>query len=128
MAESEIAWLAGLIEGEGSFWNRSKRYCAPVVQLAMTDEDVVIRAAIAMGATKVVQESSPTKAGKLIYRTNVYGAAAIELMERLLPYMGKRRTQKIAELLVLRETAPSSPYSERRAYSRGLKIVWSALQ
>jgi hypothetical protein len=49
-AEFELYWLAGLLEGEGSFVKGppSRPNC-PIVQLAMTDGDVVERAARLLG-------------------------------------------------------------------------------
>jgi hypothetical protein len=44
LSKVDIAWLAGLLEGEGSFM-RGKRKDAPGISLAMTDRDVVERAA-----------------------------------------------------------------------------------
>lgn len=128
MADNEMAWLAGLLEGEGCFSNRSDRYCSPLVQLMMTDKDVVVRAAKAMGAHKVVQCRTPTKAGKVIYRANVYGSTALEVMRNVMPFMGERRFQKISEILWADASRPTSPYPERKSYSRGATIVWSDVQ
>lgn len=128
--ELEIAWLAGLLEGEGCFSNRSLRYCSLSIQLIMTDADVVVRAAKAMGAYKVVKvKENPNRAGsKQLYRAVVYGDSAIQVMERILPYMGERRSKKIIGLLNLRMSASKSPYPIRKSYSRGAEIVWSSMQ
>ena len=118
-------WLAGLLEGEGCFANRSERYCSPLIQLCMTDSDVVIRAAKAMNSYKVVECKQDTRGGKRLYRVNVYGKTALDLMKKLLPHMGERRTRKIQEILDAEARCPPSPYPERKSYSRGAKIIWS---
>jgi predicted aconitase len=124
----ELFWLAGILEGEGCFSNRSDRYCSPNIQLVMTDMDVVIRAAKAMGSHKVIEIGKPTVSGKRLYRTNVYGSTALDLMKALFPIMGQRRSVKIAEILEVSASGPKSPYPVRRSYSRGAKICWSNLQ
>jgi hypothetical protein len=125
---SELCWLAGLLEGEGCFQNRSDRYFSPLIQLIMTDKDVVVRAAKAMGAHKVVQPTTKTSAGTVLYRVNVYGTVAADLMRSLLPHMGERRSRKITEILEAAVSRPRSPYPIRKSYSRGAAIVWSAVQ
>lgn len=44
----EIAWLAGLMEGEGSFFLSQNQ---PKMALLMSDEDIVSRAALLLGTT-----------------------------------------------------------------------------
>jgi hypothetical protein len=125
-ADLEFAWLAGLLEGEGCFFNRSDRYFSPLIQLVMTDKDVVIRAAKAMESHKVVRCRQLTKAGKEIFRTNVYGATAERLMRRLLPYMGTRRSQKIMEILAAADRRYRSAFPDRKPHSKniGATVVW----
>ena len=125
MKQSELMWLAGLLEGEGCFHNRSERYFSPLIQLIMTDADVVIRAAKAMNAHKVVRGKQDSRGGKPLFRVNVYGTTAANLMQKLLPHMGERRSNKIKEILDARASRPRSPYPERKSYSRGAKIIWS---
>lgn len=103
MRDTDLAWLAGLLEGEGCFFfgkKVSRRVgvrLPPVVkiQLKMTDLDVVCRAAALMGARDPITYSKPTVAGKPIYECFVSGVAAKDIMFLLLPHMGERRTEKI---------------------------------
>lgn len=110
-SDTDIAWLAGLLEGEGSFC-----YAAPSprpghtcrgrisVQLQMTDQDVVQRAAGLMGCacrpggTRVAHDGCTRKA---MWRTYLSGAPAVRTMRLVRPYMGQRRGAKIDELLAL---------------------------
>lgn len=120
MADNEIAWLAGLLEGEGCFQKRVNHN--PLIQLIMCDKDVVIKAAKIMGAHKVVQVKKDTRGGKQLYRAIVYGATAISVMNKILPFMGERRSGVIKSCL--EDYAVNLKYKERRPYSRGAIIVW----
>src|ERR1700744_1320606 len=93
MSEIEIAWLAGILEGEGCFSFRG----TPTITVVMTDHDIVER--VAKLFNKHVHESDGAKAHhKRIFRASIYGDAAIAMMKIILPYMGVRRTAKINEI------------------------------
>lgn len=108
VAPDTLAWLAGLLEGEGSFFlpstteRRPHRY--PVIKLGMTDEDVVVRVATLFG--RAITTTRGRHSDKFKYSTAVEGKAAGWWMERLYPHMGARRRQKIVELLGHEPTAP----------------------
>ena len=52
MDEKELYWLAGLLEGEGSFMRGApSRPNTPMVSLSMTDEDVVARVGRMLGVS-----------------------------------------------------------------------------
>ena len=91
----DLLWLAGLLEGEGTFDAHRGRY--PRIRLAMTDRDVVGRAASLMdtGVRLSLREApaSPT------WHAELSGARAAAIMAELLPHMGARRSQRIAEVL-----------------------------
>lgn len=91
----DLAWLAGILEGEGCF----RRDAYPFVTLQMTDRDVVERAAILMLAPKVHTETRTGR--KPLYRAQVGGAKAIRLMRLLLRFMGQRRTARIQAILTV---------------------------
>lgn len=100
MNEIELAWLAGLLEGEGSFG--LTRYAsgtqAPQVQIRMSDLDVIERARVLIGVNRYSVE--PRRSDhKTIYLVRVRGKRAAELMRMLLPYMGERRSGRITEIL-----------------------------
>ena len=102
---NDIPWLAGLLEGEGSFEWRSDqrpgriRYGWPVVALASTDEDIVRRAATLMGAKSITRYKGNNLGKKPIHKAIVYGMNAADVMQAILPYMGVRRSEKIKEHL-----------------------------
>jgi hypothetical protein len=91
----DILWLAGLLEGEGTFDAHRGKY--PRIRLAMTDRDVVGRAASLMGTTlRLSLHPAPVKA---TWHSEVSGPRAAEIMREILPHMGARRSGKIAEVL-----------------------------
>ncbi|AYN58510.1 HNH endonuclease [Arthrobacter phage Liebe] len=100
----DLLWLAGLLEGEGSFDAHRGKY--PRIRLAMTDRDVVGRAASLMDA-KIRLSLHPLPA-KATWHTEISGARAAEIMRLILPHMGARRSQKIAEVLGVIQFAPDA--------------------
>lgn len=104
--ETQLAWIAGILEGEGSFVEKhvkkgGRNYYYAKIQCGMTDEDVVRRLHTLTGVGNVNGPSVPRKAGhKPMWHWSV-GAQAdvIPLLRALKPLMGKRRSEKIAYLL-----------------------------
>ena len=93
-------WLVGLLEGEGSFIKGPpSRPYSPIVQIQMTDRDVIARAAELMG-TYVYHCKYKAKAHhKTTYRAFLIGERAVQLMRRIQPHMGERRQQQIEAAL-----------------------------
>lgn len=109
LSDFELAWLVGLLEGEGTFSISTSRpkpnggyYRYPRVRVTMTDQDVVEHVAKLFGGTKVhfTHPPSAQAAGHAPqWATELQGKKAVILMERVLPYMGNRRQARIRELL-----------------------------
>lgn len=100
MRPTDLAWLAGLLEGEGCFTGYTQRggQFTAKVYVKMTDYDVVDRAAHLMGCKSV--RPTKTKDGtKQAWETAIAGKKAGELMRSLQPHMGIRRQARIQELL-----------------------------
>lgn len=97
MTELETAWLAGLLEGEGSFTSANGTNGARV-SIDMTDLDTLERAHKIMGGKLY----GPRNRGnnKPIWQLVAQGDEAVAVMQSVLPYMSKRRTEKIKSLLV----------------------------
>lgn len=101
---TDLHWLAGLLEGEGSFVNCRHKYPGGreyeqfVIQVCMTDKDPVEKVGRMLGGVTSEQKHR-TKANKPVYRTAVQGARAIGWMQTLYPLMGVRRRAKIAECI-----------------------------
>lgn len=121
-AGSELAWLAGLIEGEGSFHFSEKprpsgngvRFLF-AVSVSMTDEDVILRAHRIAGCGAVHGPHGPYSTAKRGNRLPQWRWAvwrreeARAISERLLPLMGVRRQAQIRALLDAEERAPRPP-------------------
>lgn len=122
----DLAWLAGLLEGEGSFalhyypMGRSRTdgsdrsrtdgadktgYVVPSIELHMVDRDVVKRAGFLIGGGQSkprVQKRVEGRQTQFVWRVN--GRRAAHLMRLLLPHMGKRRSLRICRILKCYET------------------------
>lgn len=94
----DVAWLAGLIEGDGCPYlgNHSIH-----LYVKMTDEDVVLRAAALLGGK--VWAVSPRREGSLgkkpAWKTVVSGGRAAAWMMTLYPLLGQRRREKVRAAL-----------------------------
>ena len=108
LSEVEIAWLAGLFEGEAYFSldkRPQKRYInsttppAPFIKIAMVDEDIIARVAKLLNK-KYYTPSRLTTTNKKVYVCHIGDRQTlIYLLPKLLPYMGKRRTDIINECI-----------------------------
>jgi len=129
----DIAWLAGLTEGEGCFaWQG----CTANITINMTDRDVVERASVLFKSNLLgpYHPKQPhVKKSKDIWRTTACGQRAIGWMMTLYPLMGERRKFKIEEVLHTWKTRtpqwpnPVMPFGghptchpERKHWARGL--------
>lgn len=127
----ELYWLAGLLEGEGSFVKGPpSNPRSAIVRLPMTDEDVVRHAARIFDRAVVGWSRRSEPPRKRVFITSLKGATALSLMRLLRPLMGTRRMQQIDRALaaprgtrmhaVVRGRACTVTNCERRVRSRGL--------
>lgn len=92
MTEIDTAWLAGLLEGEGSFmWHMP----SPTISLHMTDRDVVERVSLIFGRRLRGPYRHKNPKHKPYWCASLGGPKALELMTTILPRMGERRTKQI---------------------------------
>jgi hypothetical protein len=99
-----MEWAGGLFEGEGTFGihkpgNRPWKF---KMVLAMTDEDSVryFHEAVGVGAVSFWNPPSfQIRDRKPLWRWRVVGAPALQLAWQLYPVLGKRRQDRIIELL-----------------------------
>ncbi len=93
---TNVAWLAGLLEGEGCFDLKGR---SPRIQLRMTDKDVMDRAATLTGG-KVNGPYDQKGGTKSIYQMQLLRKELVRpVLEAILPFMGERRADKIEQLL-----------------------------
>jgi hypothetical protein len=104
---SELHWLAGLLEGEGSFLRGPPSAPrTPAVQLTMVDLDVVERAAALLDSAVTV--IPPRKAHwRTAYLVRLGGPRAVEWMRRLRPFMGRRRQEQIDRAIATYQPDPT---------------------
>jgi hypothetical protein len=122
VAERDRYWLAGLLEGEGSFLKgppSAPRY--PVLALQMTDEDVVARVA-AMFDRKMGCWQPRDERWLPTYLVRITGAKAVAWMCVLRPLMGQRRQAQIDRAVASYEPKPSALLTDLAA-SRALKLL-----
>lgn len=94
MELTDLYWLAGLVEGEGCYRAQGG---ALALQIAMTDRDVIERAAKMLSTRVYVQEKAVPR--QRMYATVVSGPRAAGWMMTLYSLMGERRRSKIADCL-----------------------------
>ncbi len=95
-----IAWLAGLLEGEGSF-NKGipSRPIQAAITLEMTDEDVIKKVA-KLWDVKYCKPRVRNIKWKQTYKLHVRGTRAMKWINEIYPYMGIRRQKKLDEIIV----------------------------
>jgi|ERR1035437_4670833 hypothetical protein len=108
MSREDTAWAAGLFEGEGSFdvkrsVAKGNWYSYLRLQIDSTDEDVLRKFLTVAACGKVYgpyEDGRKNRLGEKPYwKFNVSGKPAIALALRLKPFLCKRRTQRLEELL-----------------------------
>lgn len=121
-----LHWLAGLLEGEGSFLKGSPS-CprTPGVTVQMTDRDVIERVAKLFGVTYLTQQRGKWKTA---YRTTLRGARAVKLMKRLRPLMGERRKGQIDRAVACYVPRYSTPWpSDAKLLELRSHLSWRQL-
>lgn len=103
MTETDIAWAAGLFEGEGHFRirRRGPGYRSRFeMGLTSTDEDVVRRFAHIAGCGVVKHRARNRPHWKDQYVWIAQTPEARAFVNRLAPYLGVRRSDRLSEILL----------------------------
>jgi hypothetical protein len=103
ISDVDLAWLAGLLEGEGAFMvhhepTTETRRARVVIRIAvhMTDRDVVERVREIVGLGTVLRKPPGKRHHKETFRWAISAKApTLKLMQILRPHMGERRTAQI---------------------------------
>ena len=108
LTEIDIAWIAGLLEGEAYFGidNRSKdRYevsnspPSPFIKISMVDEDIIQRLSKLLDKS-YFSPSRKTVTGKQVYTLHIgEKEKLLFILQKILPYMGVRRGERITECI-----------------------------
>ncbi len=91
----ELAWLVGLIEGEGSI-GYSKGSIR--LEIGSTDEDTVRRAASFLGSG-VIGPYQYRQRDKPFFKTVLYGHGITEMLMKVYPHMSDHRKSQIRDAL-----------------------------
>lgn len=116
ISDCEIAYIAGLIDGEGSIYvmkHREKTFY-PAVSICMTHAGVLAWLAGKLGLSVSSVPRTPIK-WRNQFSVRIHGVRAVYLCRRMLPYLKVKREQ--AELL------QQFPCNERKA--PGIKLAAS---
>lgn len=105
MKQIDVAWLAGLLEGEGCFAlnqrpDRPNARSSVQVVVSMRDKDVIERAASLMGTTVRLHRTARGNHSAM-WRTVASCAKAEQIMLAVRPFMGERRGERIDYILSL---------------------------
>lgn len=92
MNESEVAWLAGIYEGEGSCAITTGR--AIRVEIVMTDEDIVQRVQALTGFGSVRTLPQRNEKYKTAYIWSIGSIEAVMFLQSILPWLGERRAAR----------------------------------
>lgn len=100
--ELDIAWAAGILEGEGCFGLNKVKNCSYkqiTIRCKMTDNDIILRLQSIFGG--YVRPKKPNKeTNKPLWEWSLYKQADVEaVIFKILPYLGIRRSAKAKELL-----------------------------
>lgn len=104
----DIAWVAGVLEGEGCFkMQTSGGYKGSIcIATQMSDKDTIQKLSAIMGGT-LWGPHGPYGVSKLqTWQTAVFGSKAAAWMMTIFPFMGIRRQAKIRELLAIWRVQP----------------------
>lgn len=126
-SEAEIGYIAGLLEGEGSFSIKGRS--SPYISFCMTDEDTVIKACNIMNVrlSKIGKRIDKRPNTKPTYYIAIYGRDAMKWMRMIRPYMSIRRGIKIDEVINI--VIKYKPYIELGSdycatYGHSIKYDW----
>lgn len=116
--EAEIAWAAGIFEGEGSFHvgkAGNRKVLVPTLHLGMTDRDTVQRWRDILDAGNVIGPKQRGPGRKPMYTVDVCGRSTVkQVILDFLPWLGARRTARAHEVLAIIEELDAA--AEQRAH------------
>lgn len=111
---SDIAWLAGFLEGEGAFVLTSK--VQPMITVSQKDREPLDKL-VSMVGGKVKKKCSQGYKKGWIYNVEIASRRAAGIMMTIFSFMSKRRQVKIMEILDAWKKHPTKnlPYKFREA-------------
>jgi len=97
ISKENVHWLAGLLEGEGSFFVRKlKNHSYPTVMVKMCDKDIIDRLQKITGIGKIYCKQPKNLNWKTAWAWQVSKTHdALDVMRSVRSIMGNRRKEKI---------------------------------
>lgn len=116
--DSEVAWAAGLFEGEGCI-TLSGASRSPRLKISMTDADVVLRFARIVGGGNLAEQrfTNPKYKTQLCWYTGKK-SEVIRVLNMLMHFFGERRLNRAAEVLARAMNAPFEGWDSARTSRR----------
>ena len=100
--EVDVAWAAGLFEGEGSILSKSKYSFS--LAITSTDLDVLKRLQGVAGGGTITMIAKRKEHWKQAWLWQLYGPGAIDFLKEMKPHLMSRRSKKADEMLARLET------------------------
>lgn len=98
MSIKDIAWLAGLLEGEGYFCISGRKSIRLMIAIRMTDLDIIRKVSKLFNCQIQFKRKASSK-WKAVYCAEAYGDKAISWAMTIYSLMGDRRKAKIREMI-----------------------------
>lgn len=101
MDKVKLAWVVGLLEGEGCFSKKNNRSRDVRVTCVSTDEDVIVKLHRYLGVGHVngPYHKKPYHKRKPYYVLQISGKPAYDVLKLVHRHMGRRRFERISQLL-----------------------------
>lgn len=125
-SRENIAWLAGLIEGEGCFYIQPNPSGSSLIKVCMTDEDVILKAQRIAGCGQVSGPRMHMGGRKPAWTWTLARAKhVLAISYAIYPFMGERRTLKLKQLidriLSMKKTLHERNHGTRSRYCIGCR-------
>ena len=95
----EFSWFVGLYEGEGCYYRENLKGCSPrgILQIDMTDEDTIKRAADFLGCKyrQIKVRGNRKPQWRVAFKGGVIRGRVYNLMKRMYPYLSERRKTQL---------------------------------
>jgi len=96
ISSEEIAWVAGILEGEGC-WTQTRNGWS--IQVGMSDKDIIERLKSLTAVGHIYDQKSRQESHKAMYTWHVFRQHHREwLTSKVWPWLGERRRARIKEL------------------------------
>ena len=116
----DIAWAAGLFEGEGCMSTFAKTHLIRATVSSM-DREVLDCFQSVVGVGRITRQTT-TKDGRVFWRWSANMEEAADVMRLFLPYMGVRRQMRALQLLNAREQHIAAVTHERQCPGCGVSF------